>query len=593
MADYSDLAYALGGYGKKASPYDARRKYGYDLIKQGSDTSPVQSPWQGAARLAQALAGGLDLYTADRDEKAADKKRSDALAQAMAEPDPQKRIGLLAAYDPDAGARAAGQLAVEQAKIQEQGKTLQAGAGNFGAGFGVSPQAAAGPLPQGAAPSMPGGFANNSGNIRSTAPGNYNGFATYPTPEAGASAHFGNFQAYVQQNPNITVAQAIAKWSPPNENQTQGIIKQISEATGINPGMPLAEVLKDPAVAATLLDAQTRLEKGGLPQGFTADTFMQATTPRAPQASGPPTQLAAPGVPGPIASPPQMAQGDNVGMPPAPNPAQVGGPAVIAPPGIPDVPRPQPSPQQLAQYQARIRSGEFGTNPQEAFSRARAALDADIDRQWGVDRERAKMGFEQQQGDYTARRNKEMNQPQEAFQNESKLRSEFETQPAVKSFRTVVPMLESAKDAASRPTRAADLNLVYAFAKLMDPDSVVRESETGAVVATQSVADRLQSYIGQLNGQAMLNPEVRAKLIAELDSRYNAIKASHDALAENYAGIAKAHNIAPERVVIPIRTGREGTAASGNQPSQDELSRWATGGGAGKPVRIGLDGRPR
>lgn len=611
MPDYNDLAYALGGYGKKTNPYDMRRKLAYAMAQQGSDSSPIQSPWQGVNRLAQGLLGGYGIYKADSDEKEADKKRSDALAQAMAEPDPQKRIGLIAAYDPDTGARAAGQLAIEQAKQQQAMGMLKSGAANFGSAYGPPQgQQQAGqpsplqPPPNGAVP--PGGFANNSGNIRASgaqwegqgAP--QNGFATFNTPQAGANAQFKNFAAYAQQNPNMTVAQAIAKWSPPSENNTQNVIAQIAEASGINPGMPLGEVLKDPMVAARLLDAQTRLEKGGMPQGFGADTFIQAAggpgqpAPGVPGAvAQPPQQIAQAPLP-PPGQPPQMAQGGGDGTPPQPNPAGVNGPAVIAPPGVPDVPRPQPSPQQLQQYQQRLQAGEFGLNPQEAMSKARAALDADLDRQWNVDRERRFKEFDQQSGDYRASRDQQMKQPQESFQNEKALRNEFETQPAVKSFRAVVPMLESAKDAQTRPTRAADLNLVYAFAKLMDPDSVVRESETAGVVATASVADRLQAYIGQLNGQAMLNPDVRAKLLAELDSRFNALKSSHDTLAEQYGGIAQAHGIKPERVVIPIRTGREGGQAQGNQPGQDELNRWAAPGGQSGARRqvYDMNGRP-
>lgn len=173
-------------------------------------------------------------------------------------------------------------------------------------------------------------------------------------------------------------------------------------------------------------------------------------------------------------------------------------------------------------------------------------------------------------------------QPEITFKNEKAIRNEYETQPAVKSYRTVVPMLESAKDAQTRPTRAADLNLVYAFAKLMDPDSVVRESETAGVVATASVADRVAAYVGQLNGQPMLNPDVRAKLIDELDSRFKSLKESNDVLAQQYTDIAKAHGLDPSRVVIPIRApGRGPGGASDNQPSQDELKSWAAGANGG------------
>lgn len=381
MPDYSDLSYALAGYGKKATPYDARRKYGYGMIQSGMDTSPIQSPWQGAARLAQALVGGWAINQADESEKTADKKRSDALAQAMAEPDPQKRIGLIAAYDPDAGARAAGQLAVEQAKLQQQ----QANVGQL-ANFYTQPQGGGAvqsgslaPLPQGTP--APGGFANNVGNIRASSAAwegkgpPQNGFETFPTPQAGANAMFKNLGAYVQQNPTMTVAQAIAKWAPPNENNTQAYIQRLSEATGINPGMPLGEVMKDPAVAATLMDGIARIEKGGLPQGFSADTFIQAASPQQP-----------------MQGPTQIAQGGGDGMPPAPNPAQVSGPAIVAPPAVPQKMTVQTAPPEvMAPYVQRLRSGFYGYGPDAALK-----MEADVQREFDRKYEADKLGYEQQ-----------------------------------------------------------------------------------------------------------------------------------------------------------------------------------------------------
>lgn len=205
--------------------------------------------------------------------------------------------------------------------------------------------------------------------------------------------------------------------------------------------------------------------------------------------------------------------------------------------------------------------------------------------QYEQGKDKTAQGFQEKKFDYEqnkdasaaarAERKDASDATQQAFSQEKALRSDFESQPAVKSYRVVVPMLESAKDAATRPTRAADLNLIYAFAKLMDPDSVVRESETAGVVATASVAERLQAYIGQLNGQAMLNPDMRRKLIAELESRFHGIKESHDALAKQYTDIAKAYNVAPERVVIGIR--QDGPSSGNAQPSQEELNRWAAG----------------
>ena len=40
-----NLAYTLAGIGRRKDPYSERRTMAQRLIAQGTDTSPVQSPW--------------------------------------------------------------------------------------------------------------------------------------------------------------------------------------------------------------------------------------------------------------------------------------------------------------------------------------------------------------------------------------------------------------------------------------------------------------------------------------------------------------------------------------------------------------------
>jgi hypothetical protein len=46
-----------------------RRRIAEQLMMQGMETSPIQSPWQGAARMAQALMGGIELGMEDKKER--------------------------------------------------------------------------------------------------------------------------------------------------------------------------------------------------------------------------------------------------------------------------------------------------------------------------------------------------------------------------------------------------------------------------------------------------------------------------------------------------------------------------------------------
>lgn len=333
MADSALLASLLMGQKRKADPLEGRRKYGENLIVQGSSTAPVQSPLEGVARALQAGVGGYFAGAAEREGEERSKKTVSALSRALQAKTPEEAATFLqdAGADSETVAPLLGQLLT--GKMDRFAKN-EAATNMYKAAGGVVPGASAAmgappPLPQGTP--APGGFANNLGNIRTTnlpwegkgAP--QNGFETFETPQHGANAMFKNLGAYVRAQPNMTVAQAIQKWAPPNENDTNLYIRQVMESTGINPAMPLAEVLQDPAVAATLMDAMTRKEKGGLPPGVTADTFMNATTPGGnAQQPGQPLTVNMPQGSADGAVPPvQQAQAQAPARPQAPQPPQI------------------------------------------------------------------------------------------------------------------------------------------------------------------------------------------------------------------------------------------------------------------------------
>ncbi|MBY3614986.1 MULTISPECIES: phage tail tip lysozyme [Rhizobium] len=56
----------------QADVTDARKRLAAAMLQQGTDTSPIQSPWEGAARMAQALMGGLAVRNQANQQRAAD-----------------------------------------------------------------------------------------------------------------------------------------------------------------------------------------------------------------------------------------------------------------------------------------------------------------------------------------------------------------------------------------------------------------------------------------------------------------------------------------------------------------------------------------
>lgn len=236
----------------------------------------------------------------------------------------------------------------------------------------------------------------------------------------------------------------------------------------------------------------------------------------------------------------------------------------------------------LRQQQDQRQSGQWTAEQQAARER-----ESEGKRRWEVERaERAAAAEAKRKSDEEQFGQKK---GQDAITNAGKLRDDYRSEPSIKVYRTVVPMLEAAKDAVTRPTRAADLNLVYAFAKLMDPESVVRESEMGMVVQSGTIGDRLNGIVGQLNGGQMLQPETRQRLLDELQSRFVSLEDSYNTVTGVYKGIAERSGLNPDDVVVPIRTGNERrpTTSGSTEPSQDELKRWA-GGEPAKPVEYDL-----
>ena len=116
---------------------------------------------------------------------------------------------------------------------------------------------AAAPAPAPAAPTTGGVNANNFGNVRPV--GASTGFQQPKTPEEGIQILDNNLKAYADKGIN-TLAGVITRWAPPNENDTQALIKAAAQRLSIDPNQPLD--LKNPAVRQAIGTAIMIQEKG-------------------------------------------------------------------------------------------------------------------------------------------------------------------------------------------------------------------------------------------------------------------------------------------------------------------------------------------
>ena len=96
---------------------------------------------------------------------------------------------------------------------------------------------------------------NNPGNIEAGrfatahgACGSDERFATFPTPEAGFAAMRALLSAPSYEN--LTVAEAIARWAPANENDTAAYVRNVCEWCGCSPRDFVARLLAEPVTNA-------------------------------------------------------------------------------------------------------------------------------------------------------------------------------------------------------------------------------------------------------------------------------------------------------------------------------------------------------
>lgn len=135
------------------------------------------------------------------------------------------------------------------------------------------------------------------------------------------------------------------------------------------------------------------------------------------------------------------------------------------------------------------------------------------------------------------------------FTDEQAMRSRFEGLPDVRNYHAVLPVAEAARNANNRGSGALDL--VYAFAKVMDPGSVVREGEVQMTENTGGLADRVRGLVQRAQTGSGLPPNVRAGLIQEINNRVEQYRAAYNQVRKNYFRNAERYGFDPDAAVGP------------------------------------------
>jgi hypothetical protein len=154
-----------------------------------------------------------------------------------------------------------------------------------------------------------------------------------------------------------------------------------------------------------------------------------------------------------------------------------------------------------------------------------------------------------------------------------KLRAEYTKR--VDKIREGVGHAQTVSTLLTDPTIANDptkqVSLVFAFGKMLDPESVVRESEYALIANARGLYDTLQQYIPMLQTGAKLSPTQLKSMQAIAQSMLNGSGGRVEALAEYYDDLANRRGLDP-RDVLPSYTRPRSAPTTPSLPTPDAIA---------------------
>jgi hypothetical protein len=124
---------------------------------------------------------------------------------------------------------------------------------------------------------------------------------------------------------------------------------------------------------------------------------------------------------------------------------------------------------------------------------------------------------------------------------------------------------------------AADLALVVAFTKMLDPGSVAREGEVALTQSAASLMGQVGTWLPKLQkGKTLLPDETRNALVAAAESMMPLYDGAYDNLGQNYSSSATEYGFEPRRVMMgyqpPGERGAQGAAAPVGAPPPEAMA---------------------
>jgi hypothetical protein len=120
------------------------------------------------------------------------------------------------------------------------------------------------------------------------------------------------------------------------------------------------------------------------------------------------------------------------------------------------------------------------------------------------------------------------------------------------SYRTMDTVARNATklpDSDPRKT-AGDMAMIFSFMKVLDPNSVVRETEYATAQNAAGVPEQVRNLYNRVQTGERLSPEQRADFLNQAKNIYDARGKGYKSLRGQYEGIAKNKRVNPRNVIL-------------------------------------------
>lgn len=138
-----------------------------------------------------------------------------------------------------------------------------------------------------------------------------------------------------------------------------------------------------------------------------------------------------------------------------------------------------------------------------------------------------------------------------AFTQAQQLRKEYQSQPSIAEYRTALGTFSSALK--TKPSAQGDQSLITSYAKMLDPNSVVREGEFAVTASTESTVSQIKARLAKEFGWeegGMLTPQGRNAVKAEMRNLVlNRFKPAYDRDRIQYQRYAQSYGFEPYQIV--------------------------------------------